>query len=79
MDAKIKRAINQHVRGWRPVFGTRSVRLSDNFSLEPAFVFAKRGFERKDGSFIGWGKDFKANTSYIEMPIDVVFNATIGR
>jgi hypothetical protein len=55
-----------------------TLRLSENFSLEPAFVFAKRGFKRKDGSFIGWGKDFKANTSYIEMPIDVVFNATIG-
>lgn len=55
-----------------------TISLSERFSLEPALVFAKRGFERKEGSFIGWGKDFKANTSYIEMPIDVVFNATVG-
>ncbi|MGE8427401.1 MAG: outer membrane beta-barrel protein [Sphingobacterium sp.] len=55
-----------------------TLRLSEYFSLEPTLVFAKRGFERKEGNVIGWGKDFKANTSYIEMPIDVVFNATIG-
>lgn len=55
-----------------------TLRLSEHFSVEPAFVFARRGFERKEESFIGWGKDFKANTSYIEMPIDVIFNATIG-
>lgn len=54
------------------------LRLSEYFSLEPAFIFAKRGFERNEGNVIGWGKDFKAHTSYIEMPIDVVFNATIG-
>ncbi|WP_343321220.1 outer membrane beta-barrel protein [Sphingobacterium multivorum] len=55
-----------------------TLRLSEYFSLEPAFIFAKRGFERNEGNVIGWGKDFKAHTSYIEMPIDVVFNATIG-
>lgn len=56
-----------------------TINLSERFSLEPAVVFAKRGFERKEGNFIGWGKDFKANTSYIEMPIDIVFNAMIGK
>lgn len=55
-----------------------TLHLSEYFSLEPALVFAKRGFERNEGNVIGWGKDFKAHTSYIEMPIDVVFNATIG-
>ncbi|WP_286770775.1 outer membrane beta-barrel protein [Sphingobacterium sp. 40-24] len=55
-----------------------TLRLSEYFFLEPALVFAKRGFERNEGNVIGWGKDFKAHTSYIEMPIDVVFNATIG-
>ncbi|MDF2516684.1 MAG: hypothetical protein K0R59_1980 [Sphingobacterium sp.] len=55
-----------------------TIRMSERFAIEPAFVFARRGFERKEGKFIGWGENFKANTSYLELPIDVVFNSTVG-
>jgi len=55
-----------------------SIRMSERFAIEPAVVFAKRGFERNEGKIIGWGNNFKANTSYLELPIDVVFNSPIG-
>ncbi len=49
--------------------------LSDQFSLQPSLVYARRGFKQNgSSSHIGWGKDFEAKGSYLELPVDLQYN-----
>ncbi len=52
--------------------------FSQLFAVRPAIVYAKRGFKQPGSSHIGWGKDFEAKTSYIELPVDFLYSPTIG-
>lgn len=54
------------------------IQLSDRFSLRPSVVYAKRGFKQPGSSHIGWGKDFEAKVSYLELPVDFVYSPKIG-
>jgi len=50
-----------------------------DFSVHPAFVYARRGFKQHgDASHIGWGKDFEARSSYLELPVDIVYSPKVG-
>lgn len=52
--------------------------LSKRFSLQPSLVYAKRGFKQPGSSHIGWGRDFEANVSSFELPIDLLYSPKIG-
>ncbi|GAA4792727.1 hypothetical protein GCM10023231_21130 [Olivibacter ginsenosidimutans] len=54
------------------------IHLSDQFALQPMLVYAKRGFQQKGSSHIGWGSDFEAKVSYLELPIDLLYSPRIG-
>lgn len=56
-----------------------NIPLFNRWAVHPALVYAKRGFQQ-DGapSHIGWGKDFKAVVSYIELPVDLLYLLKIG-
>jgi len=54
------------------------IHLSDQFALQPTLVFAKRGFKQKEPSHIGWGNDFEAKVSYLELPVDLLYSLRIG-
>jgi|GEM_PF-284649 len=53
------------------------IQFSDRFALQPAVIFAQRGYKSKDGGMVGWGKDFRAHISYWEFPIDLVYTHRI--
>lgn len=53
--------------------------LTDRFAINPTLVYAKRGFEQKGAAtHIGWGKNFEARASYIELPVDFLYRPKIG-
>ncbi|SEL14142.1 porin family protein [Parapedobacter koreensis] len=54
------------------------VRLSSQFSIQPSFIYARRGFKQEGSSHIGWGEDFQANVSYLELPVDLLYSPKIG-
>lgn len=55
-----------------------SILLSDQFALQPTLVYARRGFKQTESSHIGWGNNFEAKVSYIELPIDFLYSPKIG-
>ena len=55
-----------------------AIALSDHLALNPALVYARRGFKQDGSSSIGRGRDFNARSSYIELPVDVLFRPKIG-
>ncbi|WP_257666371.1 porin family protein [Parapedobacter tibetensis] len=55
-----------------------AIHFSEEFTLSPALVYAKRGFKQKGSSHIGWGDDFEAKVSYIELPVDFLYSPKIG-
>jgi len=52
--------------------------LSERFSIEPSLVYAKRGSKAHETSMFGWGKDFDARVSYVELPVSLQYNPEIG-
>jgi len=52
--------------------------LSDHFSFQPSIVYVKRGFKQPGSSHIGWGNDFEAKVSYVELPVDILYSPGIG-
>ena len=67
-----------------PVSGLRlgigaSIPLTDHFFLQPSFVRTKRGF-RIDGvsDILWWGADLKVRTSYLELPVDLLYTFPVG-
>jgi len=52
--------------------------LNEVFSIQPTLVFARRGFKQNGRSDIARGNDFKANVSYFELPVDLVFSPKLG-
>ncbi|MGY4383981.1 hypothetical protein ACVWYN_001007 [Pedobacter sp. UYP24] len=56
-----------------------NLQLSDQFSIQPAIAYARRGFkERGATNRYGFGEDFKAMVSYFELPIDFIYAKQIG-
>ena len=55
-----------------------AVPLTGVLSIQPALVYAKRGFKQPGASHIGWGTDFEAKVSYLELPVAVVYHPQIG-
>lgn len=52
--------------------------LSQLVSVQPTLVYVKRGFQQTGESHVGWGRDFEAKTSYIELPVDFLYKPKIG-
>lgn len=52
--------------------------LSKRFSIEPSLVYAKRGAKARETSMFGWGKDFDARVSYVELPVSLQYSPEIG-
>ncbi|MBK1439829.1 PorT family protein [Parapedobacter sp. ISTM3] len=52
--------------------------LSDQFAIRPIFQYARRGFKQPEVSYLGWGSDFEARVSYIELPVDLLYSPRIG-
>jgi hypothetical protein len=52
--------------------------LSSQFSVQPSLVYAGRGFKQEGSSHIGWGEDFEARVSYLELPVDLLYSPKIG-
>ena len=53
--------------------------LSGAFSLQPGIQYAKRGFKVPGEAHIGWGTNFKARASYLELPINAVYSPQLAR
>jgi len=53
-------------------------KLNEVFSIQPTLVFARRGFKQSGRSDVARGVDFKANVSYFELPVDLVFSPKLG-
>ncbi len=52
--------------------------LSEQFSIQPSLVYAKRGAKAHETATFGWGKDFDARVSYVELPVSLRYSPTIG-
>lgn len=52
--------------------------LWGDFSVQPTFQYAKRGFVVGQTYSVGWGANFKASTSYLELPVDFVYSPAFG-
>lgn len=52
--------------------------LNKDFSIQPTLVYARRGFKQSGRSDVARGSDFKANVSYFELPVDLVFSPKLG-
>lgn len=76
-DRDGKRTNTSSVPGIYLGLGT-AIPLSDQIALHPALVYAKRGFQQEESSHIGWGNDFEARVSYIELPVDLLYSPKIG-
>ena len=55
-----------------------TLQLNKLFSIQPTLVFARRGFKQSGPSDVARGNDFKAQVSYFELPVDLVFSSKIG-
>ena len=55
------------------------IRLSNQFAIQPTLTYARRGFKQKGkAGFLGWGEDFEARVSYIELPVDFMYTPQVG-
>lgn len=53
--------------------------IIDHFFLNPSIISARRGFRINGTSdVLGWGKDLKVRTSYIELPVDLLYTPKAG-
>lgn len=50
-----------------------NVPMGNQLFLEPSLVYSERGFKEEGDAKIGWGKDFKTQSSYIFLPVDLVY------
>ena len=56
-----------------------AIRLSNQFAIQPSLIYARRGFKQEgSASFLGWGEDFDARVSYLELPVDFVYTPKVG-
>lgn len=55
-----------------------AIQLSNQFAIQPTLAYARRGLKQERQSHISWGDDFDARTSYIELPVDLLYSPKIG-
>lgn len=58
---------------------TVDIPLSGNIYLQPAFVYADRGFKQAKGGFYGTADGVEVDVSYIEVPILLLYKPKIGK
>ena len=52
--------------------------LATQVAVQPMFVYTTRGFKQPGSSHVGWGEDFTARVSYIELPVDFLYRPKVG-
>jgi hypothetical protein len=57
---------------------TVDVHLAGNFYIQPAFLYARKGFKQEKGGFYGSATNFQVRTDYIELPVNFLYKPKLG-
>ncbi|MBB6498623.1 porin family protein [Pedobacter cryoconitis] len=57
---------------------TADVPLTDDFYIQPALLYNRKGFKQESGGFYGSATNFKVKADYIELPVNFLYKPKMG-
>jgi len=57
---------------------TVDIPITGDFYVQPAAIYANRGFKQKENGFYGLATNFDVRANYIEVPVSLLYKPAIG-
>jgi hypothetical protein len=55
------------------------VPLTDDFYIQPALQYARKGFKQESGGFYGSATNFQVKADYVELPVNFLYKPKLGK
>lgn len=52
--------------------------IASDFFIQPGIFYAKKGFKQETGGYYGLAQNFEVKTSYVELPVNLLYKPSLG-